>query len=509
MSVVGYGTWRKSLATAQVKSDLNGVVAAMENARTFDNLYPLVIPGTMTASNGVTLSGGGSADGKTYCVDGTSVGNPTVTYYVDSWSGSLGAQQGTCASRPAAPAVPANLAVVSTTATQINLSWDAVAGATSYTEQCASNTAYTVGMKSATQATITGSVTGLSGGSVYYCHVKATNVIGDSAWSANVSTTTAFSWTWMARTAAAATTAYAWLSVASSADGTKLVASPTTTSALTNYIYTSTDSGATWTQRAAAGSRNWSSFASSSDGVKLAAASGMGATDYIYTSTDSGATWTQRAAAGSRPWVSIASSSDGVKLVAAEQNGSGTSYIYTSTDSGATWTQRAAAGARNWYSVASSSNGTNLVAVNYGGYAYTSTDSGATWTERTASGSRGWRGVASSADGTKLVAVPQRNVYSGVQTDYIFTSADSGATWTQRTAGGAREWFGVASSVNGDKLIASSLGYLSTSADFGATWTDQVAAGSTTWYGVASSSDGNKVVAGSYEAVLHTGVYGP
>jgi hypothetical protein len=33
--------------------------------------------------------------------------------------------------------------------------------------------------------------------------------------------------------------------------------------------------------------------------------------DYIYTSTDSGATWTAQTNAGSRYWVSIASSSDG------------------------------------------------------------------------------------------------------------------------------------------------------------------------------------------------------
>ncbi|TFJ80363.1 hypothetical protein NSK_008271 [Nannochloropsis salina CCMP1776] len=37
------------------------------------------------------------------------------------------------------------------------------------------------------------------------------------------------------------------------------------------YIYTSTNSGATWTEQTAAGSRSWSSIASSSDGTNLAA----------------------------------------------------------------------------------------------------------------------------------------------------------------------------------------------------------------------------------------------
>jgi photosystem II stability/assembly factor-like uncharacterized protein len=45
----------------------------------------------------------------------------------------------------------------------------------------------------------------------------------------------------------------------------------------------------------------------------------------IYTSTDSGATWTARDS--SRSWYSVASSADGTKLVAVEQGG----QIYTST----------------------------------------------------------------------------------------------------------------------------------------------------------------------------------
>jgi hypothetical protein len=62
--------------------------------------------------------------------------------------------------------------------------------------------------------------------------------------------------------------------------------------------------------------------ASSSDGTKLVAA-GWG--DYIYTSWDSGATWTEK---GTRQdWSSVASSSDGTKLVAVVNGG----YIYTSS----------------------------------------------------------------------------------------------------------------------------------------------------------------------------------
>ena len=89
---------------------------------------------------------------------------------------------------------------------------------------------------------------------------------------------------------------------------------------------------------------NWQSIASSSDGSKLAAVVSGG---FIYTSSDSGATWTEQTAAGSRYWQSIASSSDGTKLAAVESEWNGTNYVgsvYTSSDSGATWTEQTAAG---------------------------------------------------------------------------------------------------------------------------------------------------------------------
>lgn len=216
-----------------------------------------------------------------------------------------------------------------------------------------------------------------------------------------------------------------WVSVASSADGIKLVAVEQG-----GQIYTSTDSGVTWTPRDT--NRAWQSVASSADGTKLVAGVNMG---YIYTSIDSGVTWTPHDSA--RWWSSLASSSDGTKIVAALNNGS---QIFTSTDSGITWTPRASV--TNWSSVASSSDGTKLVAVVDGGQIYTSTDSGVTWTPRDSN--RFWRSVASSSDGTRLVAA-----VSGGQ---IYISTDSGATWTQHDSN--RLWYSVALSSDGTKLVA-------------------------------------------------------
>lgn len=192
ISVVGYGAWKKSASTAQVKSDLNAAAAAMENARTFNNAYPATLPGTVTPSNGVVLSGGSTDSGKTYCVDGSSLDDTTIVFYVDSVDSEKGAQIGTCATRPnlPAPTVPGNLAVVSSAGTQVNLSWNASANTISYTAQCASDPSFSLGLQESTHTTLTGSVSGLTLSSSYYCRVKAVNNTGSSSWSSRVSTAT-------------------------------------------------------------------------------------------------------------------------------------------------------------------------------------------------------------------------------------------------------------------------------------------------------------------------------
>ena len=66
---------------------------------------------------------------------------------------------------------------------------------------------------------------------------------------------------------------------------------------------------------------NWTSVATSADGMRLVAVASGGA---IYSSVDTGVTWTP-ASVTNASWVSVASSADGAKLVAAA-NGGG---IYT------------------------------------------------------------------------------------------------------------------------------------------------------------------------------------
>ena len=79
-------------------------------------------------------------------------------------------------------------------------------------------------------------------------------------------------------------------------------------------------SGGFWTWTARESARNWFAVASSSDGTKLVATVAGG---QIYTSADSGVTWT--AGGASRNWYAAASSSDGTKLAAVAYGG----QIYT------------------------------------------------------------------------------------------------------------------------------------------------------------------------------------
>lgn len=264
-----------------------------------------------------------------------------------------------------------------------------------------------------------------------------------------------------------------WSAVASSADGTKLVAAVSG-----GQIYTSTDSGVTWAPRD--GGRNWASVASSADGTRLVAA---GIEDQIYTSVNSGATWTPRDAA--RTWYAMASSADGTKLAAVVYGG----QIYTSTDSGLSWLPHESL--RNWFAVASSADGTRLVAADNPGNIYTSTDSGASWVPQETA--RNWFGVASSADGTKLVAV--------VSQGKIYTSADSGLNWTARDSD--RNWSCVASSEDGTRLVAGVQGgQVYTSTDSGLTWTPRES--ERAWISIASSGDGTRLVAVDYGGRVYT-----
>lgn len=302
-----------------------------------------------------------------------------------------------------------------------------------------------------------------------------------------------------------------WRAISCSADGSKLVAAafyefqneawfyhPL-------FIYTSSDSGATWTETTAP-SNLWTSVAISADGIKLVATAelgidlsdgGIAGDGGVYTSTDSGITWA-RTSAPANYWLSVASSADGTHLAAVSQdNGAGddSGAIYASIDSGFTWA-RTSAPTQNWVAVASSADGTRFVAAGgWDGLIYISTNSGADWAQSGAPESFYWTSIASSADGMKLITAQGLLGGYGGAPGTIYTSTNGGITWMPTTAP-TNDWVSVASSADGTRFVAATSGYdfgdqpIYTSTNSGATW--QLSGPQTRWSSVTISADGAK-----------------
>ncbi len=273
-----------------------------------------------------------------------------------------------------------------------------------------------------------------------------------------------------------------WGCVASSADGVKLVAT-----ADNDGIYTSTNSGLTWTQTTAPGSEvNWSSIASSADGCKLAAVTTGPNGGYIYTSTNSGATWTFfDNFIGSTPpnqnWSAIVCSADGNKLLASVANGG----LYSSTNAGNTWETNGLSSHDYWGTLASSADGTRLAAGAGGDSVniYTSTNAGATWT-KSQWPEQGSCVFIGSADGTKLSVIGSTRYFS----------TNWGATWNTNIT---TPMFHppVAGSADATKVICSSVfNVVYSSMDSGISFiTNDLPV--VDWSDFATSADGNKWVA--------------
>jgi len=280
-----------------------------------------------------------------------------------------------------------------------------------------------------------------------------------------------------------------WSSVASSADGSKLVAA-----VRGGLIYTSTNSGSTWVATSAL-SNSWLSVASSADGAHLVAAGG----GLIYASTDSGSTW-QPTGGGADYWGRIASSADGTKLAATASLGWG-----FSTNSGATWTYLGGAQPVGiaFMSVSTSADGNTLVVVVADALLSRSIFTGSltsNWEDDILA--LFWGGLCTSvamcADGTRFAAVinaiyelPPASTNCG---GTLFTWSAAGPTVLTNCTS-VTNWTSVATSADGMRLVAvASGGAIYTSTDAGVTW-GPASVSNASWVSVASSADGAKLVA--------------
>jgi hypothetical protein len=318
---------------------------------------------------------------------------------------------------------------------------------------------------------------------------------------------------WVDRTARTAADRLDWRHVASDATGTRLVAVASVggpNPVANANIWTSSDAGASWTNRTAgtdASGQRWAWVASDATGARLVAATTPatnGQTADVWTSSDAGATWIKRASIDPLFGRSVvASDATGTRLALAVGD------VWTSPDGGITWTDQTLAtpgGLAYCYALASDATGDRLVAIASppGGAAdvWTSADAGQTWTNRTqgtAGAGQYWWDLASDATGAHLVAVSRGTAQD--QTGDVWTSADFGATWINGTNGaaGANQPFAAAASdATGTNLVAAGASGIWRSADAGASWTNETAltaAYGQEWVSVAADAAGTHLVA--------------
>jgi photosystem II stability/assembly factor-like uncharacterized protein len=291
---------------------------------------------------------------------------------------------------------------------------------------------------------------------------------------------------WKQQTAAPAG---AWVDVAASSDAAKILASQP------GGLYRSADAGATWTKLLTPAGLKWKSVASSADGTRL-----MAITDEssVYISADSGATWAKKlTTAAANGFVTAGSSADGKNLITAAYN----ALVWVSNDYGNTWTSKNLGASIMWQNTEVSPDGTTMVAATaYSAKLQVSRDGGATWGvpyENIA----GIGSTALSSDGKVVLAVIGGRVR--VSTDYGVTFAlQSGDIAADNS------FAKLSVSDDGTKMIASSgtgPGGIYTSTDTGKTWTLNTAPGATL-ASVFTSADGAKVVAANGTSMF-TGAY--
>lgn len=183
-------------------------------------------------------------------------------------------------------------------------------------------------------------------------------------------------------------------------------------------VYVSTDYGVSWSK-----SLNLDygdlSVGVSPNGQYMVAAGWVGSNQqtfmrtggYLYTSNDSGATWTQQTGAGVKLWSKVKISDDGTKIFALTNSQYDYSFVgaaYYSTNSGASFTLSKtfpnSMGTMEWSDFDMSSDGSKIFMVGTNEYLWTNIASGAaaSWVSQTSTPSGGSYWVATNTTGSKV-----------------------------------------------------------------------------------------------------------
>ena len=211
LTVVAYNDVQKDAATVVLKSDLDNASAQLTSDNIKNGSYPTSIELAnygkgLSQSEGTVFSYYHTATG--YCLSATSTKSGNSIFHISSTEGSI--KTGDC------PLTYLMATLVATTAStsSIDLSWDSVVGAASYTLQQDDNSSFTHPTNIVTQSGTTFTAINLSPATTYYYRFNATIAGDTSDWSSmasaattveapsaptvsynTVSTTTTWSWT--------------------------------------------------------------------------------------------------------------------------------------------------------------------------------------------------------------------------------------------------------------------------------------------------------------------------
>lgn len=272
------------------------------------------------------------------------------------------------------------------------------------------------------------------------------------------------------------------LAIAMSSDGSKIIVGRDS-----DGVYLSSNSGSTFTKVSTSTIPNGSYYVSiSDDGSKMLAASNATSTPNFYYSTDSGATWTSKTAAGTTPTVQrTCMSGNGTRWFILTNRGA-----YSTTDNGATWSYLIGIVSPAFSSCAMSDDGTKIFLLQFGTSLRYSSDSGATWTSNSLTSYPSANTVVSSADGS-VIGITERD------TKKFHISTNYGVTFTQKyVAASGSSIMDAAISSDGSRIaLAVSGGRIAVSIDGGNNWSQETTSPSASWNAIGMNSSGSKIVA--------------
>ena len=165
-----------------VQTALSDAAALMEKANG-DNGYPQSLSNGANANNNVQVEGGGSFDGTTYCLVGTSLNDKSIVYHINSRDKQ--SQSGPCptVSVTTKPGTVSGVATTIISAGQLGFTWNGAVGSVSYTLQCATDKDFTHIASSTMKSTQTRTCNNLDQATTYFIHVRANNPAGAGPWS--------------------------------------------------------------------------------------------------------------------------------------------------------------------------------------------------------------------------------------------------------------------------------------------------------------------------------------